>query len=118
MDGRPGPQDLHVRPRQDATFTNGAQFTAEDAVFSINRVKKDWTISLKSAMDVVQDAKAVVADPLKVTLSKPSNDWLYRMATRVGAMFSRTGVDKLATEPGRHRPLQARRGGTAATRSR
>ena len=34
-----------------------------------------------------------------MTLSKPSNDWLYRMTTRIGAMFSRTGVDKLATDP-------------------
>lgn len=83
----------------DATFTNGAKFTAEDAVFSINRVKKDWTISLKSAMDVVQDAKALSPTRLQVTLAKPSNDWLYRMTTRVGAMFSRTGVDKLATDP-------------------
>ena len=83
----------------DATFTNGAKFTAEDAVFSINRVKTDWTISLKSAMDVVQDAKALSPTRLQVTLAKPSNDWLYRMTTRVGAMFSRTGVDKLATDP-------------------
>ena len=42
-----------------ATFSNGEPFTAEDAVFSINRVKTDWTISLKSAMDVVKDAKAL-----------------------------------------------------------
>ena len=83
----------------DATFSNGAKFTAEDAVFSINRVKTDWTISLKSAMDVVKDAKALSPTRLQVTLAKPSNDWLYRMTTRVGAMFSRTGVDKLATDP-------------------
>ena len=34
-----------------------------------------------------------------MTLSKPSNDWLYRMTTRVGAMIDRVGVDALATEP-------------------
>ena len=50
-------------------------------------------------MDVVQDAKALSPTKLQVTLAKPSNDWLYRMTTRVGAMFSRTGVDKLATDP-------------------
>ncbi len=83
----------------NAKFTNGAAFTAEDAVFSINRVKSDWTISLKAAMDVVQQAKAVSPTELQVVLSKPSNDWLFRMTTRVGAMFSRTGVDKLATDP-------------------
>jgi peptide/nickel transport system substrate-binding protein len=83
----------------NAKFTNGAAFTAADAVFSINRVKSDWTTSLKAAMDVVQEAKAVSPAQLQVTLSKPSNDWLFRMTTRIGAMFSQTGVDKLATNP-------------------
>jgi peptide/nickel transport system substrate-binding protein len=83
----------------NAKFTNGKTFTADDAVFSINRVKSKWTTSLKTAMDVVQEAKATSPTELKVTLSKPSNDWLFRMTTRIGAMFSQTGVDKLATDP-------------------
>jgi peptide/nickel transport system substrate-binding protein len=83
----------------NAKFTNGKPFTADDAVFSINRVKSKWTTSLKGAMDVVQEAKATSPTELKVTLSKPSNDWLFRMTTRIGAMFSQTGVDKLATDP-------------------
>ncbi|MEO7131805.1 MAG: ABC transporter substrate-binding protein, partial [Dermatophilaceae bacterium] len=69
----------------NAKFTNGAAFTAKDAAFSINRVKSDWTISLKSSMDVVSEATAVSDTQLKVTLSKPSNNWLYKMTTRVGA---------------------------------
>ncbi|HEY0687739.1 MAG TPA: ABC transporter substrate-binding protein, partial [Kribbella sp.] len=83
----------------NAKFTNDKPFTAADAVFSINRVKSKWTTSLKTAMDVVQEAKATSPTELKVTLSKPSNDWLFRMTTRIGAMFSQTGVDKLATDP-------------------
>ncbi|WP_328326035.1 ABC transporter substrate-binding protein [Kribbella sp. NBC_00382] len=83
----------------NAKFTNGAAFTAADAVFSINRVKTAWTTSLKSAMDVVSSAKAVSPTQLQVTLSTPSNGWLFRMTTRVGAMFSQTGIDKLATDP-------------------
>lgn len=83
----------------NAKFTNGAAFTAADAVFSINRVKTAWTTSLKAAMEVVADAKAVSPTQLQVTLTKPSNGWLFRMTTRVGAMFSQTGVDKLATDP-------------------
>ncbi len=82
-----------------AKFTNGAAFTADDAVFSINRVKTDWTTSLKAAMDVVTEAKAVSPTQLQVTLSAPSNDWLYRMTTHIGAMFSKTGVDDLANKP-------------------
>lgn len=81
----------------NATFTNGDTFDANDAVFSINRVKNDWTTSLAKAMGVVADAKAVSPTQLQVTLSRPSNDWLYRMTTRIGAMFSQSGVDSLAT---------------------
>lgn len=82
-----------------ATFTNGDAFTAEDAKFSIEAVKSDWTISLKSAMDVVDTVKALSPTKLQVTLKRPSNDWLYRMTTRIGAMFDPDGVDHLATKP-------------------
>ena len=83
----------------NAKFSNGDPFTAQDAAFSIERVKKDWTISLKSAMDVVASAKATSPTELKVTLKRPSNDWLYRMTTRIGAMFDKNGVSHLATQP-------------------
>jgi peptide/nickel transport system substrate-binding protein len=44
----------------NANFSNGDPFTADTAVFSINNVKSNnWTISLKSAMDVVVDARAL-----------------------------------------------------------
>jgi len=83
----------------NAKFTNGQPFTAKDAVYSINRVKTDWTVSLKAAMDVVKDAKALSDTQLQVTLSKPSNNWLYRMSTRVGAMMTEDAVAELATKP-------------------
>ncbi|MGW7595139.1 ABC transporter substrate-binding protein, partial [Streptomyces rubiginosohelvolus] len=84
---------------KDAKFSNGRPFTAEDAKFSIERVKSAWTIAQKSQMNVVDTVQAVSPTELKVTLKRPSNDWLYRMTTRLGAMFSRTGVSNLATEP-------------------
>ncbi|PID52827.1 MAG: peptide ABC transporter substrate-binding protein, partial [Micrococcales bacterium] len=84
---------------KDVTFSNGADFTAQDAVFSINRVKSDWTTSLKKSMDVVKQATAVDDHTLEVTLSRPSNGWLYAMTTRVGAMFDTDGVADLATKP-------------------
>ncbi|GAA0535726.1 peptide ABC transporter substrate-binding protein [Saccharopolyspora subtropica] len=84
---------------EGATFSNGAPFTAEDAKFSLDRVRTDWTVSLKKAADVVERTDVVSPTELRVTLREPSNDWLYRMTTRVGAMFSRTGVDQLATTP-------------------
>ena len=84
---------------EDAVFTSGEPFTADDAVFSIERVQNDWTVALKSAMDVVASAEAASPTQLVVTLTNPSNNWLYNMTTRVGAMFSQSGVDDLATTP-------------------
>src|SRR6476469_8194900 len=83
----------------DATFTNGDPFTAADAVASITAVKSTWTISLKAAMDVVADAKALSEHQLQVTLSKPSNDWLFRMTTRIGAMLDPKALSTIATQP-------------------
>ncbi|MFE6157641.1 ABC transporter substrate-binding protein [Streptomyces sp. NPDC056486] len=94
---------------KDAKFSNGAPFTAEDAKFSIERVAAKWTVALKAPMSVVDTVKAVSPGELKVTLKKPSNDWLYRMTTRIGAMFSRTGVDKLATDPVGTGPYEVRK---------
>jgi peptide/nickel transport system substrate-binding protein len=83
---------------EGATFTNGDEFDADDAVFSIERVKSDdWVPTIKAGMDVVDTAEATSPTELVVTLAQPSNDWLFRMTTRIGAMFSETGVDDLAT---------------------
>jgi peptide/nickel transport system substrate-binding protein len=85
--------------RDGVKFTNGADFTADDAVFSIEQVKTKWKPAVKAAMDVVDKAEAVSPTELKVTLKNPSNSWLFKMTTRVGAMFSKTGVADLATKP-------------------
>ena len=85
---------------EGAKFSNGDPFTAETAAFSINQVKTDaWKISLKRAMDVIAEVKTFSPNRLQVTLSKPSNDWLFRMSTRIGAMMDPKAVDQLATTP-------------------
>lgn len=85
--------------RSGVKFSNGADFTAKDAVFSIDRVKTGWKPAVKAAMDVVAKAEAVSDTELKVTLSKSSNSWLFKMTTRVGAMFDSEGVADLANKP-------------------
>jgi peptide/nickel transport system substrate-binding protein len=86
--------------REGVRFSNGAEFTAEDVKFSIERVKSDaWTISLKKGMDIVESVEVLSPTKVRVVLSKPSNSWLFAMTTRIGAMFSRTGVDDLANKP-------------------
>lgn len=110
--------DFELRP--DAKFSNGASFTASDVKFSIDRVRTDWTISIKSKMDVVDHVEVV--DPLhaRVVLKKPSNGWLFDMTGRVGAMFSPTGVADLANTvvgTGPYVVAQRRRGDSIVLRA-
>lgn len=86
--------------RQGVRFSNGDEFTAETAKFSLDRVRTDaWTNGLKAQMKPVQSTEVVDKHTLKVTLAKPSNQWLFAMATFVGAMMTPGGVDKLASAP-------------------
>lgn len=80
------------------TFSDGSPFTADDVVSSIERVKEDWTLSLKSKMDVVEQAEATSDTEVVVTLTHPSNAWLFDMGTSVGAMFPDDLSADLATE--------------------
>lgn len=80
-------------------FSNGELFTAETAAFSIDYVKNSWTNGLKAQMDPVEKVEVIDPLTLKVTLSAPSNAWLWSMGTLTGAMMAPGGVDKLAAQP-------------------
>ncbi|GAA5228949.1 ABC transporter substrate-binding protein [Paeniglutamicibacter antarcticus] len=89
--------DFKLHP--DVKYSNGADFTADDVKFSIDRVKSDaWTSSVKDKMEVVDSVNVVSDTEVQVVLAQPSNAWLYDMATRVGAMFDESGIDDLATK--------------------
>ncbi|MFI6290543.1 ABC transporter substrate-binding protein [Nonomuraea sp. NPDC050790] len=85
--------------RKGVTFTSGAPFTADDVVFSLDRVKSDWKLKIKAQLDVIDKVEKQGDTTAVVTLKQPSNGFLYAMATRLGAMFSRTGVADLANKP-------------------
>lgn len=84
---------------EGVTFSNGEPFTAEDVKFSFDRVKSDWTTTLAGKMDVVDEVEVVSDTEVAVHLSRPSNAWLFDIATPVGAIFTPTGVDDLANTP-------------------
>ncbi|WP_442915713.1 ABC transporter substrate-binding protein [Leucobacter sp. UCMA 4100] len=81
------------------TFSNGAPFTAEDVKFSFERVQSDWVTTLKGKMDVVESVEVLSDTEVAVHLSRPSNQWLFDLATPVGAIFTPDGVDDLANAP-------------------
>lgn len=86
--------------KEGVTFSDGAEFTAEDAKFSLERVSSDaWTNGLAAKLDVVESVEAPDNTTLVVTLSRPSNQFLFNLTTLVGAMFDTEGVDDLANEP-------------------
>lgn len=84
---------------EGVTFSNGDEFDAEDVKFSFERVKSDdWGLSLKNKMNVVESVEAVSPTEVTVTLSEPSNQWLFDITTSVGAIFTPDGVASLETE--------------------
>ncbi|MBN9644211.1 ABC transporter substrate-binding protein [Corynebacterium mendelii] len=79
--------------RENVTFSNGSPFNADSVKFSLERVTSEaWTNGRKKQMSVVD--RVDVIDPLTVavTLSRPSNEWLWNMGTMVGAMMTPDGV--------------------------
>ena len=85
--------------QEGVVFSNGDEFSADDVKFSFDRVKSDWVSSLKAKMDVVESVEVVSDTEVAVHLSKPSQAWLFSLATPVGAIFSEDAVDDLANSP-------------------
>jgi peptide/nickel transport system substrate-binding protein len=83
---------------EGVTFSNGADFTADDVKFSLERIATDWTIN-QAKMAVLDHVEVVSPTQARVVLNTPSNSWLYSMTGTVGIMFDETGVADLANEP-------------------
>jgi peptide/nickel transport system substrate-binding protein len=83
----------------NVTFSNGSPFTAETVKFSLERVKENWTANSPKYLDPIASIEVLSELQVAITLSTPSNSWLFNMAGPVGTMFSPDGVDALATTP-------------------
>jgi len=84
----------------NVTFSNGDPFTAETVKFSFERVKSDaWNVSVKKQMDILDHVEVVSPTQARVVLVRPSNEWLFDMTGRPGAMFTPGGIADLAGSP-------------------
>ena len=81
------------------TFSNGDEFTSSDVKFSYERVKSDaWQNQLKTKMDIVESIETPDDSTVTITLTQPSNRWLFDLASLVGAVFSEDAVNDLANQ--------------------
>lgn len=89
---------FHLDPA--ARFASGSPVTAEAAAESIQRIKDPATVSVwADQMQVVSSATAIDTRTLKVTLSRPSNNWLFNMASSAGIVFDPAHIATIATAP-------------------
>jgi len=75
------------RLREGVTFSDGRPFSADDVVASFDRVRTHWLNAIRGRMDVVERTERIDDHTVRVTLSRPSNQWLFSLGTSVGALF-------------------------------
>ncbi|GAA4285075.1 ABC transporter substrate-binding protein [Brevibacterium daeguense] len=81
------------------TFSNGDEFSSSDVKFSYDRVTSDeWQNTLKSKMEIIDSIETPDETTVEITLQRPSNSWLFDLASLVGAVFSEDAVDDLANQ--------------------
>ena len=74
--------------RRGVTFSDGRPFTSADVVASFDRVQTHWIRSqLTLPMAVVDHTEALDDYTVRVTLHRPSNEWLFSIGTLLGAIF-------------------------------
>ena len=84
---------------EGVTFSDGSPFTADSVKFSLERVKDNWTANGPAYLDPIAGIEAVTDTQARITLSTPSNGWLFNMTGPVGTMFTEAGITDLATAP-------------------
>lgn len=107
---------FHLRP--DVTFHNGVAFNAQTAAFSLARAGAgDSTNKDRSAFSNIQEAKAIDAHTLRITLAEPDADFLFRLGMATAVMLEPGSVAQNRTQPTGTGPYQLQnwRRGTALT---
>ena len=87
----PDPTTYIYNLREDVTFSDGTPMTADDVIFSMERIKDPSTASYVGWMYANVDTIEKVDEwTIKVTLSQPDTLWRYVPATTAGHIVSKT----------------------------
>ena len=82
---------FHLDPK--AKFASGTPVDAEAVVASVNRMRNATSETVKQHMAVIADVQAEGQATVKVTLSRPSNFWLYEMTSSSGIIVDPATTD-------------------------
>ncbi|MGO1487023.1 MAG: ABC transporter substrate-binding protein [Arachnia sp.] len=84
-----------------AEFAGGGKVTAEAAKESLERSRsgEGVTDQISSKLATVESIEAVNEETLQVTLTEPSNEWLFNMAGPSGIIYDPAGLDTIADAP-------------------
>lgn len=90
----------------DATFHDGSPLSAQDVVWSFERVTAEGSTNpFANQMEVVESVQADDEDTVVVTLTRPSNRWLFDIAGQVGIVL-KEGAEDLDTAPNGTGPFE------------
>lgn len=86
--------------KEGVTFHDGAEFTAEDVVFSLDRARaEDSTNAQKVLFEGIESVEAVDPTTVKVTLAAPDGNFPFKMAWGDAVMVDEASADDLAIKP-------------------
>jgi len=82
-----------------AKFASGAAVSADAVIKNIERIKSGASVATKYSrpMSLVASQKAIDATTVQITLTKPSNTWLYSMGDTAGMIADPAGFASLGT---------------------
>ena len=84
--------------RRGVTFTDGTPFTADDVVFSFDRLDT-WTTASAAQLSRIAETRAPSPHVVRLRLSEPDNALLASLAGPAGTIFTPSGAGTLATDP-------------------
>ncbi len=95
---------FHLNPA--ARFASGAKVTAEAVAQNISRMRATSVEPYRTQMSIITDQRVIDEDTLEVTLSRPSNLWLYDMSSTAGMVIDPAGFASLGQQTAGSGPLR------------
>lgn len=90
---------------RDAKFSDGSAITADDAVFSLTRIRDNEGSLWRDSYKVIKTAEAKDPKTLVVTLSSPSAPFLSTLAMPGASIISKAGLESLGEDAYAENPI-------------